>query len=73
MCPPRSRWPAPGIQNVQHIETHVEALFSAIGADDYEGIVAKRLDAPYRAGPQSSWIKIKNRNYSRRDAVEWQG
>jgi peroxiredoxin len=30
-----------------------------------------RLDAPYRAGRQPSWVKIKNRNYSRREALEW--
>jgi len=35
--------------------------------------VAKRVDAPYRAGRQHVWVKIKNRDYSRRAAVEWQG
>ena len=25
-----------------------------------EGIVSKRIDAPYRSGPCSSWIKVKN-------------
>jgi len=35
--------------------------------------VAKRVDAPYRAGRQPAWVKIKNRDYSRRAAVEWQG
>ena len=49
------------------------ALFRAIVDGDYEGIVAKRMDAPYRAGPRNTWLKIKNRNYSRRGAVEWQG
>jgi hypothetical protein len=28
---------------------------------DIEGIVAKRLDAPYSAGRQLAWLKIKNR------------
>jgi len=36
------------------------------------GIVAKRVYAPY-AGRQPVWVKIKNRDYSRRAAVEWQG
>jgi ATP-dependent DNA ligase len=49
------------------------ALFHAIALEDHEGIVAKRADAPYRAGRQPAWVKIKNRNYSRRAAVEWQG
>ena len=25
-----------------------------------EGIVSKRLTAPYRSGPSKSWIKVKN-------------
>ena len=36
---------------------------------DYEGIVGKRLDAPYKAGRQRSWVKVKNPNYSRPDAI----
>jgi len=46
---------------------------NAIAAQDFEGIVAKRVDAPYKAGRQPAWVKIKNRDYSRRAAVEWQG
>jgi ATP-dependent DNA ligase len=48
-------------------------LFRAIVDGDHEGIVAKRMDAPYRAGPHNAWLKIKNRDYSRRGAVEWRG
>jgi bifunctional non-homologous end joining protein LigD len=65
--------PIPGIQIVEHEETHGEALFHAIAEGDHEGIVAQRADAPYRAGPSSAWLKIKNREYARRGAVEWQG
>jgi ATP-dependent DNA ligase len=65
--------PAPGMQIIEHVQTHGEALFRAIAADDHEGVVAKQLDAPYRAGRHPSWIKIRNREYSRRGAVEWQG
>jgi bifunctional non-homologous end joining protein LigD len=25
-----------------------------------EGMVSKRLDSPYRPGPQRSWVKVKN-------------
>jgi ATP-dependent DNA ligase len=25
-----------------------------------EGIVSKRLDAPYRSGPSKTWLKSKN-------------
>jgi len=65
--------PGPRLRLIQPVETHGEALFHAIAAQDFEGIVAKRVDAPYRAGRQPAWVKIKNRDYSRRAAVEWQG
>jgi len=65
--------PTPGLQVIDHVDTHGEALFRAIVEHDQEGIVAKRIDAPYRADRQSTWLKIKNRDYSRRGAVEWQG
>ena len=58
---------------IQHVGTYDEALFHAIAAQDFEGVVAKRVDASYRAGRQPAWVKIKNRDYSRRAAVEWQG
>ncbi len=43
--------PRPGIQIIEPVETHGEALFRAIVDGDHEGIVAKRANAPYRAGP----------------------
>ena len=64
--------PGPRLQLIEHVETHGEALFHAIAAQDFEGVVAKRVDASYRAGRQPAWVKIKNRDYSRRAAVEWQ-
>ena len=65
--------PVPSIQIIEHVETHGETLFRAIVDGDHEGIVAKRADSPYRQGPRNTWLKIKNREYSRRAAVEWQG
>jgi len=62
-----------GIQLIEHVETYGQALFRAIVNGDHEGIVAKRADAPYRAGPHNAWLKIKNRDYSRRGAIEWRG
>ena len=62
----------PGVKVMEHLETHGEALFLAIVDGDHEGIVAKRADASYRAGPHNACLKIKNRKYSRRGAVEWQ-
>lgn len=61
------------IQVIESLETDGETLFAAAVDQDQEGIVAKRLDAPYRAGRQESWVKIKNKAYSRQAAVVWQG
>jgi bifunctional non-homologous end joining protein LigD len=63
----------PRLQLIQHVVTHGEGLFRAIAGEEFEGLVAKRVDAPYRAERQPAWLKIKNCDYSRRGAVEWQG
>ncbi|MGA7389183.1 MAG: hypothetical protein WBW99_14850 [Pseudolabrys sp.] len=34
-------------------------MFAAICKLGLEGIVSKRLNAPYRSGPSKSWIKVK--------------
>ena len=40
------------------------ALFEAICERELEGVVAKRVDSPYRPG-ERGWVKIKNREYWR--------
>jgi bifunctional non-homologous end joining protein LigD len=35
-------------------------MFAAVCDLGLEGIVSKRLDAPYRSGPSKNWIKVKN-------------
>jgi bifunctional non-homologous end joining protein LigD len=35
-------------------------MFEAVCKLGLEGIVSKKLDAPYRSGPSKSWIKTKN-------------
>ena len=49
-----------GIQYVEHAEGHGEKLFAAACGLGLEGIVSKKLDAPYRSGPSKAWIKVKN-------------
>jgi bifunctional non-homologous end joining protein LigD len=49
-----------GIQYVEHAEGHGDKLFAAACKLGLEGIVSKKLDAPYRSGPSKTWIKIKN-------------
>jgi bifunctional non-homologous end joining protein LigD len=49
-----------GIQYVEHAEGHGDRLFQAVCKLGLEGIVSKKLDAPYRSGPSKTWIKVKN-------------
>jgi hypothetical protein len=35
-------------------------MFKAICKLGLEGIVSKKLDAPYKSGPSKAWLKIKN-------------
>ena len=46
-----------------------EALWAAVTARGLEGVVAKRRSSLYRPGERvAAWIKVKNRDYWRRDA-----
>ncbi len=47
-----------------HVEADGEALFRLACEHDLEGIVAKWKLAPYLPDQPSSWLKIRNRNYS---------
>jgi bifunctional non-homologous end joining protein LigD len=49
-----------GIQYVEHTEGDGAEMFEAVCKLGLEGIVSKRIDAPYRSGPSKSWIKTKN-------------
>jgi bifunctional non-homologous end joining protein LigD len=49
-----------GIQYVEHAECHGDKLFAAACSLGLEGIVSKKLNAPYRSGPSRTWIKVKN-------------
>ena len=39
---------------------HGDKLFEAVCKLGLEGIVSKKLDAPYKSGPSKAWLKIKN-------------
>ena len=47
-----------------HIEANGEGLFRAACEHDLEGIVAKQKHSPYLPQERSSWLKIRNCNYS---------
>ena len=43
----------------EHTDTEGEASFRRACASGWEGIIAKRADAPYRAGRTRDWLKFK--------------
>jgi bifunctional non-homologous end joining protein LigD len=46
----------------EHINTEGEAYFRDACAQGWEGVIAKRADAPYRAGRGRDWLKFKCEN-----------
>jgi bifunctional non-homologous end joining protein LigD len=49
-----------GIQYVEHTVGDGAKVFKAVCKLGLEGIVSKKLDAPYTSGPSKAWLKIKN-------------
>jgi bifunctional non-homologous end joining protein LigD len=49
-----------GIVLSQHTDEDGAAIFQQARKMGLEGIVSKRLSAPYRSGPSKDWIKVKN-------------
>ena len=49
-----------GIQFVEHTEGDGDEMFKAVCKLGLEGIVSKKLNAPYKSGPSKAWLKIKN-------------
>ena len=47
-----------------HIENDGERLFRLACENDLEGIVAKQKYAPYLSEQETTWFKIRNRDYS---------
>jgi bifunctional non-homologous end joining protein LigD len=50
-----------GLQLVEHMEGDGPTIFDHACKLGLEGIVSKRLDHRYRAGPSKSWVKTKNK------------
>jgi hypothetical protein len=50
----------PGIALNEHTDADSATVFRHACAMGLEGIVSKRLTAPYRSGPSRDWIKVKN-------------
>jgi bifunctional non-homologous end joining protein LigD len=51
---------AEAISYSEHIEDNGLTVFEHACRLGLEGIVSKRLDAPYRGGPVKTWLKSKN-------------
>jgi ATP-dependent DNA ligase len=49
-----------GIQFVEHADGDGAQLYELACKLGLEGIVSKRLTAPYKSGPCKSWIKTRN-------------
>jgi bifunctional non-homologous end joining protein LigD len=49
------------IRYVAHLESNAEAVLASACKIGLEGIISKRLDAPYRSGRTDSWLKAKCR------------
>jgi bifunctional non-homologous end joining protein LigD len=47
-------------RHCENAESHDDRLFEAVCKFGLEGIVSKRVDAPYRSGASKTWIKVKN-------------
>lgn len=45
-----------------HVRDHGPAVFAASGEAGFEGIISKRIDAPYVNARSRDWIKIKHEN-----------
>jgi bifunctional non-homologous end joining protein LigD len=47
------------VRSLDHIEREGERFLEQVSAIGLEGIIAKKADAPYRAGRSPKWLKIK--------------
>jgi bifunctional non-homologous end joining protein LigD len=53
---------ASALQYSTHVDAVDDSALAALCAGGFEGLIAKRADAPYRSGRGRSWLKIKCRH-----------
>jgi bifunctional non-homologous end joining protein LigD len=51
----------PNLRYVEHFASSGEAVLLSACRMDLEGVISKKLDAPYRAGRTTAWVKSKCR------------
>jgi len=61
--------PVPGLQIARTIETEGERAFERACSLGTEGVVAKKIDAPYQPGKRPTWRLIRNPGYVRQSAA----
>lgn len=59
----------PTLVYVTDVEGVGELVFEQVLLHDFEGMVAKRKTSPYARGRSLNWIKVKNAQYSRPEAL----
>jgi len=45
------------MMRLQYVEHRGDRMFEAVCKLGLEGIVSKKLDAPYKSGPSKAWLK----------------
>ena len=48
------------IRFVEHLTDDGPTVFDHVCRMGLEGILSKKMDAPYRSGPSKAWLKSKN-------------
>ena len=48
---------------MEHLDGDGQTIFEHACKLGLEGIVSKRIDLPYEAGPSKSWQKTKNKDH----------
>jgi bifunctional non-homologous end joining protein LigD len=61
LCQSMSKQAQLTIRYVDHFETAGQAVLDSACRMDLEGVISKRMDAPYRSGRSESWTKAKCR------------
>jgi bifunctional non-homologous end joining protein LigD len=56
------------VRMVQHVPARGFDFFDVACRHDLEGIIAKWKDGTYQSGPGTSWLEIRNRDYSQWNA-----
>src|SRR5690606_26266618 len=64
--------PASGaLRYSDHVAEHGTALFGQVESLGLEGVIAKRADAPYRAGRSPAWQKVRSHHTDEFAVVGW--